>query len=256
MFVEGICELPRALCAPAMTWLTRSAGYGGTHGSRPATVHFCRAGPVCPAVSAGKIRVGPSRTPAPKKVYLVVRRGGALPLPRATARVAPTEGYKRCSGVKNPPVTAAPCQPPLGKGAWGRGMRIATAGVRTGFAMTVFLQGVSARPGGGVGAPRPTECNRKCGGAGRCGHRPLRKITRSAVVIGRDDVGSGPYGGKTEIHLLSGGRGRTPPLRRHTRGAGKESPSHGCAVPAPFRQGGYGDRGCGLPRAVCVPASQ
>ena len=30
-------------------------------------------------------------------------------------------------------------------------------------------------------------------------------------------------------------------------GAGKESPSHGFAVPAPFRQGGRGDGGCGLP---------
>ena len=29
---------------------------------------------------------------APTKAYLVVRRGGALPRPRATARVAPTEG--------------------------------------------------------------------------------------------------------------------------------------------------------------------
>ena len=28
----------------------------------------------------------------------IVRRGGALPLPRATARVAPTEGYKGCNG--------------------------------------------------------------------------------------------------------------------------------------------------------------
>ena len=28
---------------------------------------------------------------------LIVRRGGALPLPRATAKVAPTEGYKGCS---------------------------------------------------------------------------------------------------------------------------------------------------------------
>ena len=28
-----------------------------------------------------------------------------------------------------------------------------------------------------------------------------------------------------------------------------ESPSHGFAVPAPFRQGGRGDGGCGLPRA-------
>ena len=27
-------------------------------------------------------------------VFLVVRRGGALPLPRATARVAPTDGNK------------------------------------------------------------------------------------------------------------------------------------------------------------------
>ena len=30
------------------------------------------------------------------------------------------------------------------------------------------------------------------------------------------------------------------PLRRVTRGAGKESPSHGVAVPGPFRQGGRG----------------
>ena len=28
----------------------------------------------------------------------MVRRGGALPLPRATARVAPTEGYKGYNG--------------------------------------------------------------------------------------------------------------------------------------------------------------
>ncbi len=27
---------------------------------------------------------------------------------------------------RNPPGTALPCLPPLGKGAWGRGMRIAT----------------------------------------------------------------------------------------------------------------------------------
>ena len=37
---------------------------------------------------------------------------------RATARVAPTKGYKECDVVKNPPVTASPCQPPLGKGAY------------------------------------------------------------------------------------------------------------------------------------------
>ena len=82
-------------------------------------------------------------------------------------------------------------------------------------------------------------------GAGNFGHRnrvigPYESVTRSAVVIGRGDVGIAPYGGGTEIHLLSGGRGRTPPLRRATRGAEEESPSHGFVVPAPFRQGGMG----------------
>ena len=62
-----------------------------------------------------------------------------FPLPRATARVAPTEGYKRCGGVKNPPVTAFPCQPPLGKGAMETGDADCEAGVRTGLAMTVLF---------------------------------------------------------------------------------------------------------------------
>ena len=39
-------------------------------------------------------------------------------------------GYKECDAGRNPPVTAAPCQPPLGKGAKGTGMRIATGAVR------------------------------------------------------------------------------------------------------------------------------
>ena len=66
-----------------------------------------------------------------------------FPRPRATARVAPTEGYKRCGGVKNPPVTASPCQPPLGKEPRGRGRRIATTSLRTGLAMTWFIMGES-----------------------------------------------------------------------------------------------------------------
>ena len=121
-----------------------------------------------------------------------------------------------------PPVTASPCQPPLGKGAlgtgdglprvpcalamteaericvsfrdqsadwsWesviplhkGRGERIATASVRTGFAMTHY---------------------KKCGTnpAGGCGHRPLRNS------IGKHFVGAGFYPAR--------GRGRAPPLR-------------------------------------------
>ena len=44
----------------------------------------------CGGISGG--RTGSS---APTEAYFAVRRGGALPLPRATARVAPTEGYKR-----------------------------------------------------------------------------------------------------------------------------------------------------------------
>ena len=69
-------------------------------------------------------------------------------------------------------------------------MRIATASVRTGFAMTGY---------------------KECGKAGRCRHRPLRRVTRGAAkravgdagpygriiggVVGRADVGIGPYGG-------------------------------------------------------------
>ena len=89
---------------------------------------------------------------APTEAYLAVRRGGALPLPRAgksakrcqwqmkragfeeVPRLAdttvtgnrlarrwareprPYESVTKGAG-KNPPVTASPCQPPLGKGA-------------------------------------------------------------------------------------------------------------------------------------------
>ena len=52
---------------------------------------------------------------------------------------------KKCAAQRNPPVTASPCQPPLGKGAKGAGMRIATASLRTGLAMTGFLQGVRCK---------------------------------------------------------------------------------------------------------------
>ena len=95
---------------------------------------------------------GPSGTPAPTDALLMVRRGGALPLPRATARVAPTEGKRKF-------------------------IRYRAGGVE----------------------PRP-------------------------------------YGGLQGVWYK------------------EESPSHGFAVPAPFRQGGQGDGGCGLPRALCALA--
>ena len=115
----------------------------------------CRAGPVCPAVGAGKIRVRPSRTPAPTERFV----GEGLCPSRGRPQGSPLrKRYKKCGEAGrcrhrplrrfdkkvpawNPPVTASPCQPPLGKGAKGtrgRGMRIATASVRTGFAMTHY----------------------------------------------------------------------------------------------------------------------
>ena len=129
-----------------------------------------------------------------------------FPLPRATARVAPTKalvgaddpvrpvpvtqhfvGQGPCAlpwvrGERNPPVTALPCQPPLGKGAKGTGERIATASVYTGFAMTgSFTWGAV---GGTMWASSPTG-----GTGGTMGGRPqgspLRRVTRSACVRGR-----------------------------------------------------------------------
>ena len=58
--------------------------------------------------------------------------------------------------MRNPPVTASPCQPPLGKGAEGTGVRIATASVRTGLAMTHFTRGAVVN-GGGLRAARLTD---------------------------------------------------------------------------------------------------
>ena len=73
-------------------------------------------------------------------------------------------------------------------------MRIATASVRTGFAMTVFCK--------------------KCGGTGRRRHRPPRMVARSACV--RADVGIGPYGSATRGAM--GGRPQGSPLRKRYKG--------------------------------------
>ena len=86
---------------------------GRTESSAPTEMseHLRRA--ACPhaAVMVRWLTGGGLRAARPTEAYFAVRRGGALPLPRATARVAPTEGYKRRGeGI-----------PPLGKGAEGRG---------------------------------------------------------------------------------------------------------------------------------------
>ena len=86
--------------------------------------------------------------------------------------------------------------------------------------------------------------------------RNLRVIAFARGAGGRDDVGIGPYG-----TVCRGGRpcppspGNAKPCRAGpVCPAGvrrkEESPSHGFAVPAPFRQGGRGNEGCGLPQPV------
>ena len=162
----------------------------------PPYTHFCRAGPVCPAVGAGKLDSGRCRhRPLRKRILWCVGEGlscppscqptdghcrtrqsghfletGLLhpplaalrrfPLPQATARVAPTEGYKRCGGVKNPPVTALPCQPPLGKGAMGTGEADCHTSLRTGLAMTGFCKECGTESTGGQRRP-PLRMTRK-----------------------------------------------------------------------------------------------
>ena len=111
---------------------------------------------------------------------------------------------KEC-GERSPRSRLCRASPPLGKGAMGTGVRIATASLRTGFAMT-YTRSAVVIGGGGVRARRPTErlqVVRQSGRteasvpterlhevrwAGRCRHRPLRRVTGSAV--GRADTGS------------------------------------------------------------------
>ena len=134
---------------------------------------------------------------------------------------------------KNPPVTASPCQPPLGKGGKGTG----DADCHGQFANwprndSFFYKGCGGagdrkgRPYGGVtrGAmggrtesSAPTEGYKECGGTGRCGHRPLRKRILRCVGEGL---------------CPSRGRPQGSPLRTVTRGAaggssGRPTPTEG-----------------------------
>ena len=107
---------------------------------------------------------------------------------RVATRVVPMKVLQEVRG-KNPPVTASPCQPPLGKGAMGTGVRIATTSLRTGLAMTPFTRGaVQHRRADRVvrpyGAIRGVVRDR----VGRPQGSPLRRVAGSAV--GRADTGS------------------------------------------------------------------
>ena len=137
---KGLCEDCRRTGAFAPTQSKEMRTSTDGRGRTPPLRKRCKE---CGALSAG----GQRRPPLRKRNK---RCNG-----RATARVAPTkalQGVRR--GEKNPPVTASPCQPPLGKGAMGTGVRIATASVRTGLAMTLVFHGGAVC--GGAHGPRPT----------------------------------------------------------------------------------------------------
>ena len=203
--------MPRAVCALAMTLRFTEVRCAAAHMGAALQGIFVGQGPRALPGSAGKLGSGrcgerTERCRWQRKRSERVAAVKILSVRRKAAQKfwAPQQGHRPLRSVARgtaqrriPQSRLRRASPPLGKGAKGDGGRIATASVRTGFAMTVFCK--------------------KCGGAGRCRHRPLRM---------------------------------------GCKGCGEESPSHGFAVPAPFRQGGRGDGGCGLPRAVCALASQ
>ena len=162
---------------------------GGTHGSRP-TGYFCRAGPACPAVSAGK----PGRADVGIGPHGSAIRGAMGGRPQGSPL---RKRYKGGRGERNPPVTAAPCQPPLGKGALRTGdadchsqcahwLRNDTLqGVRYGGPMwasapTEGLQGVQCKIGGRTEASAPTEAQQEVQWAGDRKGRPYGGVARGA----------------------------------------------------------------------------
>ena len=83
----------------------------------PITQHLVGQGPCAlPGVREKSGSGRRERWPQRKCILWCVGEG-LCPSVGATARVAPTEGLQEVRGERNPPVTASPCQPPLGKGA-------------------------------------------------------------------------------------------------------------------------------------------
>ena len=85
-------------------------------GTPPYNHTLCRAGPVYPAGGAVENRFGSSGRPTPTLHSTIELRRGRRP--RRPVRIS-YQVLRRAR--KNPPVTASPCQPSLGKGAVGTG---------------------------------------------------------------------------------------------------------------------------------------
>ena len=83
--------------------------------------------------------------------------------------------HKECDAGRNPPVTASPCQPPLGKGAKGTGDADCHSQCAHWLRNDGFCKGYGER---GVEDAAPYGCIiADAVEAGRCGHRPLRDVT-------------------------------------------------------------------------------
>ena len=111
--------------------------------------------------------------------------------------------------------------------------------------MTGFLQGVRCKAGGRVRAPRPTEQFVGADDSVRPASITQRLVGQAPCALpGAEKIRVGPSRtpaptkAQQEVQWAGDRKGR--PYESVTTGAGKESPSHGFAVPAPFRQGGHG----------------
>ena len=152
-------------------------------------------------------------------------------------------GYKRCGAKRNPPVTALPCQPPLGKGAEGTG----EADCHSQCAHWLrndreFYMGCGGISGGRTGASAPTEMSE---------HLRRAAYPHAAVMV-RWLTGGGLRAARPTEAYFAVRRGGALPLPRATARiaptealqevrCGERTPQSRLRRTSPFRQGGRGD---------------
>ena len=131
---------------------------------------------------------------------------------RVATRVAPMKSLQEMWG-KNPPVTALPCQPPLGKGAKGTGVRIATGALRP--RNDTAARGAIARADVG------SELSAASGRRSEVSEWPRSKFQASAARqrknFGHRNRIIGPYGGGYKGYSKTGRRGRRPLRMRYKK---------------------------------------